>query len=51
MVSGTEDYEELRVLAPLDHISVPAGEQGKLRIDIFADAQGRELTNQIYIDY
>lgn len=51
MVSGAEDYEELRVLTPLDDICVPAEEQGRLRIDIFADEQGTELTNRIYIDY
>lgn len=51
MVSGAENYEELRVLAPLENICVPVGEQGQLRIDIYTDEQGTELTNQIHIDY
>lgn len=51
MVSDTQEYEELRTLAPLTDICVPAGEQGSLRIDIYMDEQGSELSNRIYIDY
>lgn len=51
MTPDMQGYEVLRVLAPLDDICVPVGEQGQLRIDIYTDEQGTELTNQIYIDY
>lgn len=49
--TGAEDDEELQKLAPLTDICVPAGEEGYLRIDIYTDAEGSELTNQIHIDY
>lgn len=50
-VKGTKQYEEVQGLGPLQEIVLPAEETGRLRIRVFSDGRGENMTNEIGISY